>query len=233
MRKLRSPTRRKTRHQATASGEIEGVVRARLTGKEDHLSVRDLRPVAAANVSLARALARTREDRVGVQDLDEVALAFGWVRLARGEVGVDEAERAVVEYEAQEDRALVAVRLVEACLDALGGEVANARLDRAAGEHDREELGARVCVKVALPRSCQRECSKRTPTSFSLCTRSKSGPRYRLTALVSTRSQWLYRPVTSCVLVAKRTVPAYQNASAKSHEGKSTATESKTHGPRG
>lgn len=114
------------------------------TDEEGQLGVRHLRAVSSSDVRLVRALARTRKDRVGVEDLDKVPLALGRVRLARREVRVDEAERAVIEDKADEDRALVAVRLVEAGLDVLSCEVSDARLDGSAGEDDGEELHARV-----------------------------------------------------------------------------------------
>lgn len=136
--------RRRIRSARAAEDRGRARRKSERTGEEGQLGVRHLRAVSSSDVRLVRALARTRKDRVGVEDLDEVPLALGRVRLARREVRVDEAERAVVEDEADEYRALVAVRLVEAGLDVLSGEVSDARLDGSAGEHDGEELHARV-----------------------------------------------------------------------------------------
>lgn len=162
------------------SSERRAVVSApvvEIAADEEDVVVGHERAVAAADVGLEHGREAVVERGLGLEDLDEVLVALLAVRLAGGEVAIDEADGTVVAHETSENSALritqdelgaasaahlVAIAAAEASLDRGDGDVAQTaslgRLDEDAGEELRSTSDL-----------CRNVSHRRTPTRFSAC----------------------------------------------------------------
>ncbi len=102
--------------------------------------VQDQRAVAAADkgVDAGGWVALGRQEG-GLEDGGDVVVALVSAGLARGKMAVDEAERRVVDHEADDDGALVAVQSAHAALDFGAAEVGDALAEVGFDKDAREE----------------------------------------------------------------------------------------------